>query len=164
MRKYIGMEKDAVIEGNYRYLLSRKWDVNKPQVTFVMLNPSYADAYQDDRTLTRCINFAKSWNYGSLEVVNLFAYRAKQRPGLLLAADPIGPKNNSYIELATKRTDSIILAWGGGKYPKIKNRDKEVLSLIAHKSLYSLGDLTKDGNPRHPVRLRASTKRIIFSI
>lgn len=158
------MEKYAEfdITGKYRYLIGRKWDANFPQITFVMLNPSTADHEQDDRTLTRCINFAKSWGYGSLEVVNLFAYRATKRTDLSQAADPVGSKNNCYIQLATKRADSIIVAWGGGKYPKIQNRDKEVLSLISGKSLYCLGRLTQDGHPRHPVRLPASTERIIF--
>ncbi|MFN6485015.1 MULTISPECIES: DUF1643 domain-containing protein [unclassified Nostoc] len=148
----------------YRYLLGRRWDANLPQVTFVMLNPSTADAEKDDRTLTRCINFAKSWGYGSLEVVNLFAYRATQRADLYITPDPVGSENNCYIQLATKRADSIIVAWGGGKYPKIQNRNKQVLNLIYDKSPYSLGRLTKDGHPRHPVRLAATTERIIFPI
>lgn len=42
------MKKIAVINGNYRYLLGREWNENKPQITFVMLNPSTADAYQDE--------------------------------------------------------------------------------------------------------------------
>jgi len=159
------MEKYAKIDSTekYRYLLGRRWDVNLPQITFVMLNPSTADADKDDRTLTRCINFAKFWRYGSLEVVNLFAYRATKRPGLLLADDPVGLKNNCYIQLATKRADSIIVAWGGGKFPKIMKRNEEVLSLISGKTLYSLGLLTKDGHPRHPLYLPVSTERISFS-
>ncbi|OBQ31952.1 MAG: hypothetical protein AN485_22785, partial [Anabaena sp. MDT14b] len=61
----------------YRYLLGRKWDENLPQVTFIMLNPSTADDKKLDYTLIRCIDFAQSWKkYGSLELVNLFAYRA----------------------------------------------------------------------------------------
>jgi len=147
----------------YRYLLRRKWDSNLPQVTFVMLNPSTADDTQDDRTLCKCINFAKFWRYGSLEVVNLFAYRATKRDGFLLPDDPIGPKNNCYIQIATKNADLIILAWGGGKYPKIRNRSKEVLSLISGQTVYSLGRPTKDGNPRHPLYLSVSTERILWN-
>lgn len=45
------MIKSAIIEGNYRYLLRREWDINAGQTTFVMLNPSTADAVRDDRTL-----------------------------------------------------------------------------------------------------------------
>ena len=155
----------------YRYLLRRKWGERLPQVTFVMLNPSWADGKKDDRTLTRCINLAKSWNYGSLEVVNLFAYIAPKPDGLKNADDPVGPKNNLYIQSAAKRAESIIVAWGSWladvsatKYPKIRNRREEVLSIISCKALYSLGDdLTKDGHPRHPVqRDRVLTERKIF--
>ena len=37
------------------------------------LNPSTADENENDPTITRCINFAKSWGYGSVCVTNLFA-------------------------------------------------------------------------------------------
>ena len=50
-----------------------------------MLNPSRADGSVNDPTITRCINFAKSWGYGRLEVVNLFAYRTP-KPSLLKQA------------------------------------------------------------------------------
>lgn len=155
------MEKDAVIEGNYRYLLKRKWDVKKPQITFVMLNPSIADAYQDDPTLRKCISFAKSWDYGFLEVVNLFAYRATNPRELNQVVDPVGLKNNYYIELATKSAALIIVAWG--TKGSMKNQDKEVLNLISAKQpLYCLG-LTKYGHPRHPLYVKRSTEAIIFS-
>ncbi|MEH2254787.1 DUF1643 domain-containing protein [Nostoc sp.] len=150
------------ITRKYRYLLRRKWDISLPQVTFVMLNPSTADNKKNDHTLTRCINFAKSWRYGSLEVVNLFAYCATNPRKLCQVDDPVGPKNNCYIQVATKRAALIILAWGAGKYPRIQNREKEVLSLICDKQpLYCLV-LTKYGYPHHPLRLSVSTQPIIF--
>ncbi|MCC5647221.1 DUF1643 domain-containing protein [Nostoc sp. CHAB 5824] len=150
----------------YRYLLGRKWDDNLPQVTFVMLNPSTADADKDDRTLTRCINFANFWGYGSLEVVNLFAYITPKPRELRQVDDPVGSENNSYIKSATERADLIILAWGASKYPK-KNcdRDKEVLSLISGKKTLHCLKLTKKGYPNHPLYLKVedSTKLIIFT-
>ena len=69
----------------YRYLLRRKWDENLPQVTFVMLNPSTADDKKPDDTIKKCIKLARSWDYGSLEVVNLFAY---------IATEPFNPSNH----------------------------------------------------------------------
>ncbi len=56
------MIKDAIFSpcGQYRYSLSRVWDESKPYALFIGLNPSYADAEKDDRTLSRCISFAKS--------------------------------------------------------------------------------------------------------
>ena len=61
--------------GKYRYRLSRIWDDKKPLVLFIMLNPSTADAEQDDPTIRRCIAFAKNWGYGGFMAGNLFAFR-----------------------------------------------------------------------------------------
>ena len=55
------MQSGAVITGNYRYLLWREWNSDRKTVSFIMLNPSRADAELNDPTITRCINFAKSW-------------------------------------------------------------------------------------------------------
>jgi hypothetical protein len=94
----------------YRYLLWRIWDENLPQVTFVMLNPSTAGKEKNDPTINKCIDLAKSWNYGSLEVVNLFAYITSKPTELKTALnkgdDIVGHKNNLYIQLAAKRAES----------------------------------------------------------
>ncbi|MGK7951453.1 MAG: DUF1643 domain-containing protein [Xenococcaceae cyanobacterium] len=58
------MQGGAVVTGNYRYLLWREWNSQSKTVSFIMLNPSRADAEINDPTITRCINFAKSWGYG----------------------------------------------------------------------------------------------------
>lgn len=65
----------------YRYQLRRCWDVTEPIVAFVMLNPSTADAIEDDPTVRRCIGFAKNWGYGALLVGNLFAARTTRPSG-----------------------------------------------------------------------------------
>ena len=73
------MQGGAVITGDYLYLLWREWNSFSKTVAFIMLNSSRADAEVNDPTITRCINFALSWGYGRLEVVNLFAYRTSTR-------------------------------------------------------------------------------------
>ena len=45
----------------YRYALCRNWDESKPYAMIIGLNPSTADENENDPTITRCINFAKSW-------------------------------------------------------------------------------------------------------
>ena len=95
------MIKSAEIDptGLYRYSLYRGWETNAPKrIAFVMLNPSRADATNDDPTLCRCISFARSWGYGSLEVVNLFAYRASKPEELKTVTDPVGSENDRYIQ------------------------------------------------------------------
>ena len=64
--------------GKYRYSLWRDWDWQgfANRVMFVGLNPSTADATNDDPTIRRCVRFATDWGFGGLVMVNLFAYRA----------------------------------------------------------------------------------------
>ena len=74
------LERNAVISacGRYRYLLTRRVGPGTRAVTFIMLNPSTADATRDDPTIRRCIGFARSWGIGGVDVVNLFAFRATE--------------------------------------------------------------------------------------
>ncbi len=46
-------------DGEYRYRLHRTWDVKKSMLAFVMLNPSTADATNDDPTVRRCLGYAE---------------------------------------------------------------------------------------------------------
>ncbi len=155
------MRGGAVIIGNYRYLLWREWDSDSKTVSFIMLNPSRADASINDPTITRCINFANSWGYGRLEVVNLFAYRTSQPSLLKQVAEPIGKDNDSYILKTAHNSDQVILAWGNhGAWQK---QDLYVLQLLKnHTHLYCFG-VTKKGCPRHPLYLPSTSKPEIFS-
>lgn len=78
MTATLEIKKDATISdcGKYRYRLSRIWEPGRPVATFVMLNPSTADATNDDATIRKCMGFARRWNLGGIHVGNLFAYRA----------------------------------------------------------------------------------------
>ena len=155
------MQGGAIITGNYRYLLWREWNNSNKTVTFIMLNPSRADAQINDPTITRCINFARSWGYGRLEVVNLFAYRTSKPSLLKQAAEPIGKDNDRYIIESVNRSDRIILAWGN--YGLWRKQDLYTLELLKNYNyLYSLG-ITKRGCPRHPLYLRSTIRPEIYS-
>lgn len=147
------MQGGAVFDatGIYRYLLWRHWGA-AAKLVFVMLNPSTADAQSDDATLRRCIGFAQDWGYGSLEVVNLFAFRATSPQQLRDAADPIGADCDRYLLAATASAEQIVVAWGNGG--RLHQRDRAVLELLApYVPLYCLG-LNQAGQPRHPLYLR----------
>ena len=51
------IKKSAEIspDGMYRYSLERTWDEGKPTVLFICLNPSTADAVEDDATVRRMV-------------------------------------------------------------------------------------------------------------
>ena len=61
----------------YRYSLTREWGSGLA-VLFIGLNPSTADETLDDRTIRRCIAFARDWGYARLHMANLFAFRATE--------------------------------------------------------------------------------------
>lgn len=149
------MQKHAILDENeeYRYSLTRSWDDSKGHVVFIMLNPSTADATEDDATIRRCINFAKNWGHGSLEVVNLFAYRTKNPDELKIQQKPIGEENDKYIIDAANYADKIILAWGS--HGTHIGRDKQVIELLGKYKLECL-EKTKAGAPKHPLYVKAS--------
>jgi hypothetical protein len=154
------LDKGAIIDetGTYRYLLWRIWDKSKSRVTFIMLNPSTADANIDDATIRRCVGFADSWGYGGMEVVNLFAYRATYPEALKICDDPIGPENDDYIGISAARSKMIIAAWGvNGGYLK---RNEAVCKLLD--TVHCI-DITKDGHPKHPLYLKSDLKpRLLY--
>ena len=114
-----------------------------------MLNPSTADAYEDDPTIRRCIGFTRRFGGESLEVVNLFALRATNPKELRLSGDAIGSSNDFFIERAAKTAGMIIAAWGAHR--NLGGRDEKVLRLLTvHQDVWCLGT-TKRGYPRHPL-------------
>ena len=115
------MKKSALISecGNYRYSLSRIWDESLPKLLFIMLNPSTADADNDDPTIRRCIGFAKGWGYGGIVVGNLYAYRSTNPMKLIFEAsigtDIVGPDNDRYLQEMSAQCSEIVFAWGSMK-------------------------------------------------
>jgi hypothetical protein len=162
------MKKDAVISEckKYRYTLSRTWEENKPGVVFLMLNPSTADAALDDPTIRRCIGFAKSWGFGSLTVLNLFAYRATNPKELLLQADPVGPLNGSFLHSAFQTSSPIICAWGNSSIvDRLLKQVKNYFPLYAAKlERLAYLDLSVNGTPKHPLYLPGDTELKTFLV
>ncbi len=142
-------------DGMYRYSLRRTWGPGIHAV-FVMLNPSTADATQDDPTIRRCIGFAKREHCGGLLVVNLYAYRATKPADLWRAADPVGRDNDFYLADAAVESNisgaPLIAAWGALAGVARAERARR---LLGHR-LSCLG-LTKSGAPRHPLYLAANS-------
>ena len=146
----------------YRYLLTRSLGEGQGSVAFVMLNPSKADEDQNDHTVSRCITIAQSLeNVGTLEVGNLYAWRATEPTELLDAPPPrgrIGPHNDACLFGLATRCSKVVAAWGDGAS---KKRAHHVLCLLWEgmefagrtPRIHRLGSLTRTGHPRHPSRV-----------
>ena len=115
------MKKSAIISdcNKYRYELHREWDKDKKKVLFIMLNPSTADADNNDLTTIRCINFAKKWGYGGIMIGNIYPFRAKRPKDLRKwVRDCKHSKrfqswiNYRHVMSMAERADLIVCAWG----------------------------------------------------
>lgn len=158
------LENDAVLSdcGKYRYLLRRTWDHSKPRALLIMLNPSTADASTDDATIRSCVRLLRGSGYGSMEVVNVFGWRATNPNDLAKQPDPIGPDNHRSIEAAVLRCDVAICAWGA--YPPAAQYASEPLNIVrSHRpAAYCFGK-TKSGAPKHPLYIKSGTPLEVFS-
>ena len=155
-------DSDAILSpcGAYRYRLSRTWDEALNPVVWVCLNPSTADASQDDPSIRRMMGFARGWLAGGIVVVNLFAARATDPRQLKGFADPVGPDNDRHI-LEAPAPAAVVVAWGA--HPFARERAKAVLNLLRLRGrlIYCLGR-TKDGHPRHPLFVAGDVTPIPF--
>lgn len=143
----------AVVIGPYRYRL-RRWNDNPQRnLGIIMLNPSTADATQDDPTIRKCVGFARRHGFDGIHVVNLFAFRATDPAELKRQAragfDVIGPENDQAILNVAMRSALMLLAWGN--HGTLQGRDQAVLKLLQGYPTCSIGELSKTGQPKHPL-------------
>jgi hypothetical protein len=156
---------------NWRYTLWRRWkwpdsgtimsgiparnDELNRMVAFIGLNPSTADEFKNDPTVTRCINFAKAWGYDGMIMLNLFAWRDTDPEKMKKATMPVGSRNDGVIQYLVQRVGKTIACWGNhGSY---ENRSCFVADLARSIPIDHLG-LNKSGQPKHPLYIPASTK------
>lgn len=137
--------------GLFRLSLTRTWNAALPRLVFIMLNPSVASAAVDDPTVRRCIGFAMALGYGSIEVVNLYAFRATNPLDLKKAGYPVGEGNDAAILRAVSRAGGVICAWGANA--RALPRAAQVLDLIELWCEPMALAWTADGIPKHPLYL-----------
>lgn len=146
--------------GRYRYRLTREVDPLEPRrVLWMMLNPSTADATNDDPTIRRLKGFSTRWGCGAFTVVNLYALRSPSPQDLWKVSDPVGPDNDAWIAGECAKVDTVVAAWGAhGK----SDRVSRVLSLIRRcRDVMCLG-MTQAGAPKHPLYLPNETELVEY--
>lgn len=115
----------AIFSGDlqYRYYLERSWDGHqraRKSLGVIMLNPSTADAFEDDATIRWLIGYAKRYGYNHIGVANLFAYRATDPDELKTVKDPEGPYNREIWRRILRQSDHGILCGWGAKPIAVK--------------------------------------------
>jgi hypothetical protein len=143
----------------YRYLLRRV--VQPPQAgprgvcLWVLANPSIADEFQLDPTLTRCAAFTKAWGYSEMRVVNVRAWISTDPAAVPADPEAIGPNNWEHIAYQAGAADLVMCGWGklGGEL------GRKVLSLLFEVSArpHALR-LNQDDSPQHPLYLASNLR------
>lgn len=147
----------------YRYELNRSWDLSLPTLAFCMLNPSDAGEDRDDPTVKKCVGFAQRNEFGSILVVNAYAYVATDPKDLLAAraagVDIVGPENDEMLHSAfADPWTRTVLAWGANLRA---DRLAEIGLIPGVEWARCLG-VTKSGMPRHPLMLPYDTPLIPY--
>lgn len=153
------MNSSAIFSRNkkYRYVLERIWDDQLPAVMIIGLNPSTADAEHNDPTIYKCIKLAKFWGFGSLVMVNLFAFKATDPKDLLKAEDPVGKRNTWYIRKYLKEVDVVVGAWGN--HGVHRGRAYRVMRWLPP---FKVIGVNKSGMPVHPLYQKDGSLLIDF--
>jgi hypothetical protein len=138
----------------YRYMLTRGESASKAtgSLGVVMLNPSTADAFEDDPTITRLRGFAARWGFDRLIVANLFAFRSPNPRDLKTAADPVGPLNDQALQwlLGSSVVETVLAAWGAA--PIAASRAAAVCRIAAEAGVeLACLRISDGGAPMHPM-------------
>ena len=150
--------------GQYRYTLTRPAKQLNPtgvSAVFCMLNPSTADATEDDPTIRRCRGFSERWDCNGIVVVNLYALRSTDPKGLWRHPDPIGPENRFWLDRIAREFGDVVCAWGANARPE-HVEEAVALFRIARARLWCLGT-TRSGAPRHPLYVRGDQPLVRWS-
>lgn len=149
--------------GRYRYRLERHGLSGSGAMAWIMVNPSTADATEDDQTIRKVIGFSERLGAGWAIVGNKFAYRATDVRELKAVADPKGPANDAYLVEIMRSAPVVVAAWGPlAKLPKhLRTRWITVARFAAEmgRPLMCFGT-AQDGHPRHPLMLAYDTPLI----
>lgn len=151
----------------YRYWLTRAAKNPAPgndPTVFIMLNPSTADASENDATIRRCMGFSETWGNDGLIVVNLYGLRSTSPKVLKKHPAPVGPDNDAHLRAVLENYKKIICAWGdGADFHRVMDF-KRMARDFPYTELYSIGNTTKKGNPRHPLYLKADSKLVPWGV
>ena len=151
------VQRLAGYTATHRYWLRRTWEPSA-HIAWVMLNPSTADDREDDATIRRCMDFARSWGYGGIEVVNLYNLRATNPRELWGDVDRMGQWSHREVAeyLTLRPVDRAICAWGANAKPG------HAVNLVSELERCDIGlsclGRNKGGSPKHPLYLAKATK------
>jgi hypothetical protein len=152
----IAIYEPTVTNPDFRFSLGTYGE--KP-LFVIGLNPSTADDKKPDRTITKVMGFATNYDCDSFIMLNLYAQRTPNPDVLHKEIDEqLHTQNLSYILTALEKYNAISILASWGVRITIRNYLRECLLDIYNETKnkninwLKIGELTRDGHPRHPSR------------
>lgn len=148
------MIRGAVVDNQRRYQLWRIWDQNKPLILYILLNPSHADARNDDRTVLKLINFTQKFGFGGFYLGNLHSNITPYPKDLKNVVIPNDSKNIKHLRKMKQKCVKVVFGWGNAGYlPKWLKEMVENPFCFKH---------NQNGSPKHPLYLSFKTDLIPY--
>lgn len=145
IEKKIGAGAHFEESRQYRYALWRIWDLSKPLVMFIGLNPSLATESKNDRTISKVIKIAKHNGFGGLYMMNLFSFITPYPDQLQFCSDPVAD-NDEWLEKVYDKCQRVVFCWGSFK--QAEARAKQVACMFINPMCLAQN---KNGSPKHPL-------------
>ena len=144
--------------GKYRFVLARAWDLNKPRIMFIGLNPSTANAEKDDPTIRRVKTIAKNLGYGGVFMLNCFPYVSTDPTYL----DDFGKdeENEMWLLDIAGYCSETVFAWGN--FPIVVKAGKLTKMCGMFPNAKAL-HINKNGSPKHPLYVKSDTQLVTFN-
>jgi hypothetical protein len=142
----------------YRYALWRIWDVTKPLVMFIGLNPSIANEKKDDPTIRRLggkDGMAYRNGYGGFYMMNLFPF-VTSYPSQLQTDLESKIINDEWLQKINLLCETVVFCWGNFKCAE---RAGEIIKMFPAAMCFGKN---ANGSPKHPLYLKADTKLINY--
>lgn len=153
------MIKDANFSecGKYRFWLSRLWaESEQPKhLMLIGLNPSTADAENDDPTIRRIITLAKNNGYGGIMMTNLFA-QITPYPDELDYDIIHEERNYKVLEFISSLCMAACFCWGNFD---VRGKGADMVKMFPDSLCFGKN---KNGSPKHPLYLKGETKLIKY--
>ena len=148
----------------HRLFLRRPTSAPNPQYNicmFIGANPSKADEYINDLTVTKATKWASIWGFKWMWMLNLKAVVMTDPELIGDHPDPIGLFNDLWIVECARQADRIICAYGDLGKDRSKEVECKLLNAGLKDKLMCFG-VTQSGYPKHPSRIAYSTPLVPY--
>ncbi len=146
-------------DGINRFILWRIWELDKPRVMFIGLNPSTANEVTNDPTIKSVCRISKANGFGGVYMVNCFPHISTNPSDMKNIPEADDLLNKEYIFRAWCMSEVVVFAWGN--FPIVKESGMMDFLIKMFPDAKAIA-INKNGSPKHPLYCKSDSKLIDF--